>query len=335
MSSNHSDSCGGMSVKERIENVEWEWVSVNAWGLAIPALSRWARESSDPLVLTDEHARLDVRREVNGAIVDPAYLRRVRARFGGSADSALVRVQGRAAIRTIAQRANATLLTYAIADVPVVNNNDLNFPEWRLAYVLAGAPRAMLDAITSRLEDSDPGWEALVAAHPLTDEGHLRFGPVPVPAHFRLLREDGGLLKLPGAGRNARNIEVAAGWIVLVGPKDSSGGEAKLIFRPQWIGGQITESVFTSFVRDRSQEVERVTGRRVVIAESSICRVRFALGTVGLVRWRTEGNGVVDVRATFVWQDVLGYQWEIAYVLPAAQRSQLNALVAGMRAETV
>jgi hypothetical protein len=301
-------------------------------------ISTWIRESHDPLVFADEFARVDVRRLANGRMIDGAYLRQVGIGFADPSDAKLVRVRGHPAVRRVARKSGALAVTYAVGDWPVgTTSGEVSFPQWRVVYVFRDDSRNKLDAIVSRLEDHDAAWEALVAAHRTTDEGHLKFGPVPIPGHFRLLREDGDLEELPRSRSNMRAVNFAGSDpIVWMGPKTEFGPKPPmLMYRPVRIGDRVAEPTFVEYVRDREEQVERYSGRRVRTVEARMCHAVFTPGPVGLWRWHTEGNGEIDVRATFVWQDVLGYQWELGYVLPADEHSQLDAVLRAAVAEFV
>src|SRR3954471_13049830 len=261
------------------------WTSVDAWRLAVPALSSWIRESDDPLVLADESARLDVRRNPDGGMIDGAYLREVGVDFGDPSDAKLVRVRGHPAVRRVARKSGAIVVAYAIGDWPTgTTSGDVSFPQWRVVYVFGDGSRNDVDAIASRLEDQDAASEALLAAHPVTVEGHLKFGPVPVPGRFRLLRENGDLEELPRSGGNMREINFGgSGTIVLMGPRNESDQkQPMLMYRPVRIGDEVTDQSFVHYVRDRELQVERSSGRRVTTVEARICHVVFAPGRVGL-----------------------------------------------------
>lgn len=320
-----------------MENVTWDtvatamssdlllgpdcWLSHRFAEVDFPVHESWIAATSEGLVYGTDSARVDVRTLRDGGLVDAAYLRRLTEHGGTSfaEQPELVRVGTRPAVRTLSVRSGATILSYVVGASPEVDAEEVRFPEIRLMYVLTGQWAAASGALKALIERSS--LSSVVAAHSLDPEGHLSFGPVLIPSGWELVMSGEPPRNFLPSDDPYHKMDLSGGWLVFAEPTRNPAGTGKCVFKPQWIPSLSTNGL--------SEHLKARAARGRASAELLRCEVRTTtFSTSSATHYREIVRGAsTQERAGFVWDDVLGYQWELYYEFTIASSDRLDRLI--------
>ncbi len=265
-----------------------------------------------------------------GDIVDPCRAKLVQQMFAMEAKSEIVRIGGTAAIRVVSSRQGAEILMYLVPEEPVLDDTSARWPERRVVYAFTNDQHDVRSTIIRQIESgTDALWAKALREHPLTPEGHLAFGPVVVPSDWRLERDDGEIVVLPRSASSVREIEVGGGFLRLFQQRTGTRGVEDVLFRPVRREHAIAEGTMSAVV---GHATERAGYLRVPIeiGPAHIVKTRFVAGPVVKCTLRLGTGSLSTVRVAYVWNDVLGYTWEMAYTMSSASWSTWMPVVAAM-----
>lgn len=280
---------------------EISWDAVNIDGLVVPVPSEWHQAyRGGPYI--GQHGRLDIRR-AESDLVDPARLASLSAALGAEIRTTIAKVSGRAAIKAT----GAESITYVIPHNPRRRGPDIVLEETRVVYAI---PPAWATEVVRRLEQDSTSMLQELCQHMLGPDGHLAFGPVRVPAGWKLVMEDGSLQALASEHETeAVEIDVGGGSIKAVSDGDGVG---EFQFRPVPLNGSSIADMYDELLRDLSDELKPIA----LIADRLLCdhsATNFTSSVAGMYELRLQDSGLT--RRGYFWRDILGYPWELSYTM--------------------
>lgn len=292
-------------------------------GLLLAVPDDWAASGDvrNP-IYGGESGRLDVRR-VPGDLLDGARLASLKATMRREQELALLRIQGRTCLRSRMTRAGAYVCTYIFACRPEMCLTGAGIEEWRAVFAFGLEFEASMLGVLERIEGSDAQEVGLDTLR-TNDDGHLAFGPFPVPAGWSLVGDDGVIVSIPSGGHSFVDVDFGGGYATVVGPSRSDGFFGRVEFRPVQLPSSDPRTHRTELLRLTGQDMEvdgpsslTVVANDISLPGISDCAFEYSIvSTKDIARW-----GVF-------WTDVLGYSWEVAY---SADVASLPALVGEAR----